>query len=67
MGADRKIVRVVKRRPLNEGAGTDVAFWRSQAPEARIAALEEIRRDYIQWRYGAQQGLQRVYRVVKRA
>ena len=46
--------------------GSDFAFWQKQPHLARLAALEEIRQEYNRWRYGARQGFQRVYRIVKR-
>ena len=55
---------VVKTR-LREQA-SDFAYWQAQPYAARLAALEEIRREYHLWRYGAEPRLQRVYRVVKR-
>jgi len=45
---------------------SDFAYWQSQPPQARIDALEEIRREYHLWRYGAEPRFQRVYRIVKR-
>ena len=44
---------------------SDAKFWSKQSIEKRIQALEEIRTEYNQWKYGAQSRLQRVYRVVK--
>lgn len=44
----------------------EVRWWRQQPPDARIAALEEIRREYRLWRYGAEPGFQRVLRIVER-
>lgn len=44
----------------------DVIFWRTQPYELRLAALEDIRRAYISWKYGTEQRFQRVYRVVER-
>jgi hypothetical protein len=44
----------------------DVIFWRSQPYALRLAALEDIRQAYILWKYGTEQGFQRVYRVVER-
>jgi hypothetical protein len=44
----------------------DLKFWQAQPPAARLAALEEIRREYHRWRYGAEPGFQRVYTIVKR-
>ena len=46
---------------------SDLEYWQSRSYEERLSALEEIRKDYNSWRYGnAKQGLQRVYRIVKR-
>ena len=45
---------------------SDSAYWRKQPYSARLAALEEIRREYHKWRYGAEPGFQRVYTIVKR-
>jgi hypothetical protein len=45
---------------------TDFAYWQSQPYHARLAALEQIRREYHQWRYHAEPRLQRVYRIIKR-
>ena len=43
----------------------DAAYWVAQSPQKRLATLEEIRKEYIQWKFGAQSRLQRVYRVIK--
>ncbi len=43
---------------------TDFAYWQSQPYQARLATLEQIRREYHQWRYGTQPRFQRVYTVV---
>ncbi len=48
-----------------EEAGNDFAFWQSRTPEERLAALEEIRKEYNTWKYGTEPGFQRVYRIVK--
>jgi hypothetical protein len=45
---------------------SDFAYWQSQSPAARLAALEEIRREYHRWKYDAEPRLQRVYRIAKR-
>jgi hypothetical protein len=44
----------------------DLKYWQAQPPGARLAALEEIRREYHRWRYGAEPGFQRVYSITKR-
>ncbi len=53
--------------------GNDFAFWQTRPYEERIAALEEIRREYHAWEQSSgkeagnvQPGFQRVYRIVKR-
>lgn len=45
---------------------SDVLFWLSRPPVERLLALETIRAEFNQWKYGSEQGFQRVYRVVKR-
>ena len=65
MPSGRKIALVYKKIPL-ESQGNDFAFWQSQPYALRLATLEQIRRDYHQWRGDAQPGLQRVYRITKR-
>jgi len=45
---------------------SDFAFWQRQPIQARLVALEEVRRDYIRWNYGAEPGFQRVHRIVGR-
>ncbi|MBT8342013.1 MAG: hypothetical protein KJP07_18570 [Desulfatitalea sp.] len=60
------ITKVIKKYKINEQPN-DFAFWRSRSYEERLEALEQIRKDYNSWRYDAEQGLQRVYRIIKRA
>ncbi|MBM3121190.1 MAG: hypothetical protein FJZ97_03260 [Chloroflexi bacterium] len=55
----------VARVPLR-AKSTDFSYWQSQPYQARLAALEEVRKEYIRWRYGAEPGFQRVYRIAKR-
>jgi hypothetical protein len=45
---------------------SDAAYWRQQPPEERLAALEQIRREYHGWTDDTQPRLQRVYSVAKR-
>ena len=45
---------------------SDLAYWQTQSYQARIAALEELRRNYQRWKYDAEPRLQRVYTIVKR-
>ena len=57
---------VVRKFKLGEEP-TDFAYWQSRPMEERLRTLETIRREYHQWRYGAEPEFQRVCRVVKRA
>jgi hypothetical protein len=60
-----RLVQVVRKAPLKQGQ-SDFAYWQTQSYEARLAALEEIRREYHRWKYGAEPRFQRVYRIVER-
>jgi hypothetical protein len=44
---------------------SDFDYWNEQSREKRLETLEEIRREYNSWRYGARQEFQRVYRIIK--
>lgn len=55
----------VKKLRIGE-RDSDAAYWRSLPPQARLAAVEEIRREYHLWKYGAEPRFQRVCTVVKR-
>jgi hypothetical protein len=59
------INKVIKKYKFNEQPN-DFAFWQSKSFEERLATLEQIRKEYNSWRYDAEQGFQRVYRIVKR-
>lgn len=59
---DKKKISVYKKGQ----EPSDVLYWLSRPPIERIIAMEQIRESYNQWKYGTQQGFQRVYRVVKR-
>jgi hypothetical protein len=45
---------------------SDFDYWQRQPYQVRLAALEEVRREYHQWRYDAEPRLQRVHTVVER-
>lgn len=60
-----QIKKIVKKGKLTDKK-TDSEYWRKQSYSARLAALEEIRREYHLWRYGAEPRFQRVYKIVKR-
>ncbi len=47
-------------------APSDAEYWRSRPPEERLAAVEELRRDFHGPHYDSEQRLQRVVRIVVR-
>ena len=61
----RSIAKVYTKVPLRKQP-SDLAYWLTQPYQVRLAALEEIRREYNHWRYGAEPRLARVYTIVKR-
>ena len=60
-----RIKKVYTKVNLHEQRN-DFAYWQTRSYQERIAALEEIRRDYHRWKYGAEPRFQRVYTIVKR-
>jgi hypothetical protein len=44
----------------------DAAYWRTQSYQDRLAALEQIRQEFHQWKYDNEPRFQRVYTIVKR-
>jgi hypothetical protein len=58
------ISKVIKKFKIDEQPN-DFVFWQSKTYEERLDALEQIRKEYNSWRYHAEQGFQRVYRIVK--
>lgn len=63
---DSKIEMVVTRTSLDRQT-SDFQFWQTQSYQARIDALEQIREEYNRWKYHAEPGFQRVYRIVKQS
>jgi 2-polyprenyl-3-methyl-5-hydroxy-6-metoxy-1,4-benzoquinol methylase len=46
---------------------SDFHYWQQQTPQKRLEALEQIRKEYHQYRYNnAEPRLQRVYTIIKR-
>ena len=62
----QKIAVTVKKMRIDQQP-SDFAYWRDQPYLARLAALEDIRRAYIAWKYDSNPGFQRVYTIVKRS
>jgi hypothetical protein len=68
-----KLIAPVVRKVNLHQLKSDFSYWQKQPYEDRIAALEEIRREYHAWvnsqeeeATDVQSGFQRVYRIGKR-
>jgi len=61
----RLIKKVITRINKND-LKSDFSFWETQSFEKRLKTLEEIRQEYIVWKYGNKQRFQRVYSIIKR-
>lgn len=60
-----KIAKVIQKTTINKKA-SDVTYWRTKTYAERLAALEDIRREYNSWKYSdAEQRFQRVYRIIE--
>ena len=62
----RQMAMVATKTRLGQPTN-DVAYWLSQPPEARLAALEEIRQEYIRSNYDVQPRFQIVCSIVELA
>lgn len=58
------IAKIVTKVKVEEQP-KDFAYWQSQPYYARLAAVEQIRREYHQWKYGTEPRLQRVCSIIK--
>ena len=58
------IKKGVKKYQIDQQPG-ETGFWRAKSPRERLAALEQIRREFHHWRYHAEPRLQRVYRIIE--
>lgn len=65
MDKPRQIAIVYRQMRISE-QGSNVEYWLAQPPSARLAALEEIRRECHAWKYGTESGFQRVIPIVRR-
>ena len=65
MKTQRKVVPVIAKYKLGEQP-KDIIYWLSQSPESRLAALEEIRREYHGWQKGEEPRIEKVITILKR-
>lgn len=63
---DNKIDRNFVRKGKLKEQGNDFLFWQSQPYLKRLQTIEQIRIEFNIWQYGNEQGLQRIYTIVKR-
>jgi hypothetical protein len=61
----RSIAMTYKKVRLHE-QGTEFAFWQTQPYTVRLETLEQIRQQYIAWKYDTQPRFQRVLTITKR-
>ncbi len=59
------IVKVYKKIKV-KAQQSDFAYWQKQPYQVRLATLEQIRREYHDWKKDAEPRLQRIYSIVKR-
>jgi hypothetical protein len=57
--------KVYSKVPSNKQK-SDFEYWQTQSYQARLAAVEEIRREYHRWKGDAEPRLQRVAQIAKR-
>ena len=62
MSLDKKVIKKINKTDLK----SDFSFWKTQSFEQRLKTLEEIRQEYIEWKYDNKQRFQRVYSIIKR-
>lgn len=65
MNAATRIGLVVNKVSLGDRQ-SDAVYWRSKPYQDRLAALEQIRQEFHQWKYGDEPRFQRVYTIIKR-
>lgn len=65
MSIDDPLNKTAVRKGKIKEQGNDWCYWQSQSYLHRILAVEQIRQEYNSWKYGTEQGFQRIYRIVK--
>lgn len=61
----RSVFKIVTKTKMNEEK-SDFGYWQTKSYAERLAALEEIRSEYNNWKYSdAEQRFQRVYRITQ--
>ena len=58
--------KIISKKLKLHQKNSNFKYWQKQPYQFRIDVLEEIREEYNKWRFNAQQGFQRFYKIVKR-
>jgi hypothetical protein len=61
----KQIALVYRKMRISE-QGSDLEYWLSQPPAARLAAVEEIIREYHGWEPGEEPRMERAVTIIKR-
>ena len=62
----QQIDKTIVRKGNIKEQGNDFIFWQSVPFLKRLETIEQIRQEYNNWKYGTEQGFQRIYRIIKR-
>lgn len=57
--------KVIKKGNIKD-LKNDYKYWISRPYIERLKAIEEIRKEYNLWKYGPEQGFQRVFKVINK-
>jgi len=66
MDKKRQIALVYRKVRISEQSSGDLEYWLSQPPSARLAALEQIRREVHGWEPGEEPRVEKGVTVIKR-
>ena len=58
-----KTVRIIRNKTLQKT--DDIGFWMNRTAEERIAAVEDMRKDYWGENYASEQRFPRFYKITK--
>lgn len=64
MRRNPKIKKSVTKAGLNDKK-IDAPYWRNRSYAVRLAALEEIRQEYHQWKYGGETRMQKIVKIIQ--
>ncbi len=59
------IKKTIHKGKIHE-QGNDFLFWQLKSYKERLEAVEQIRQEYNNWKYGDKQRFQRVYTIIER-